>query len=97
MKCQGNFVFKGIEEREGGEFVNSNGQKIVYDSKYVLKVDERGEDGKIYDRKFAIDKKETNLIKTLQACEPYSDIVIDFDIKIYNSQVKLVPIGIIED
>ena len=92
MRVKGEFVFKSLNERDGGEFVNDKGQKIKYDSKYLLKVDERTEDG-IFDRVFSVNKENTELINQIRQCPSYSDVEIEFDVKMYNSQVKLVPIS----
>ena len=40
MIAKGKFKFKSIEEKDGGEFTNAQGQKIKYDSSYSIKVDE---------------------------------------------------------
>ncbi len=96
MKTNGEFIFKTIEEREGGEFVNDRGQKIKYDGKYVIKLDEKSEDGKINDRRFSIDKKDTELINQFKSLPTYSDVKIEFDVRIFNSQVRLVPVKLLE-
>lgn len=96
MKTSGEFKFKSIEEREGGEFVNERGQKIKYDGKYVIKLDEQSEDGKINDRRFSIDKKDIDLINQFKSLPTYSDIKIEFDVRIFNSQVRLVPVKLLE-
>lgn len=96
MKTSGEFKFKSIEEREGGEFVNERGQKIKYDGKYVIKLDEQSEDGKINDRRFSIDKKDTDLINQFKSLPTYSDVKIEFDVRIFNSQVRLVPVKLLE-
>lgn len=92
MKVKGQFVFKSLNERDGGEFTNDRGQKIKYDSKFLLKVDERTDDG-IFDRVFTVSKENTELINQIRQCPSYSDVEIEFDVKMYNSQVKLVPIS----
>lgn len=33
MKACGKFIYKSLEKRDGGEFVNSNGQTIKFDEK----------------------------------------------------------------
>lgn len=96
MKTSGEFKFKSIEEREGGEFVNERGQKIKYDGKYVIKLDEQSEDGKINDRRFSIDKKDIDLINQFKSLPTYSDVKIEFDVRIFNSQVRLVPVKLLE-
>ena len=96
MKTSGEFKFKSIEKREGGEFVNERGQKIKYDGKYVIKLDEQSEDGKINDRRFSIDKKDTDLINQFKSLPTYSDVKIEFDVRIFNSQVRLVPVKLLE-
>lgn len=93
MQCQGKFVFKGIEEREGGEFLNDKGQKIKFAPCYQIKVDEMVE-GKVEDRtfKFSIDNKY--LFNKFKNLEIYDNVSIDFNVEIYKTSVKLVPIEV---
>lgn len=90
MKCRGKFKFKEIQGRPAGEFTNEKGQKIEYGASYALKVDEKTETG-IKERTFKL-PVDSPLVPELQKYEEYSDIVIDFDVIIYNSSVRIVPV-----
>ena len=93
MKARGEFVYKGLEERAGGEFVNEKGQTVKYDSSYVLKVDEVvGND--INERKLKIDKKNVSLVDALKKLNPYAKIVIECDVILYSNNAKVVPVAI---
>ena len=93
MKCLGDFVFKGIEERQGGEFQNSQGQMIKYESSYVIKVDEITDNG-IYERKLKVPKTNVSLINKLKQKKPYDDITLLCDIVLYGSQARVIPIDL---
>ena len=69
MKAKGEFVFKGLDKRAGGEFLNDKGQKVSYNEAYVLKVDELV-DGSINERKLKIDTANTSLIDNLKKLKP---------------------------
>lgn len=94
MKCQGNFKFRSLGERSAGEFKNEKGVLIKYNSCYLLNVDEIKEDG-VYTRQFKI-AKDSPFLKELKDVELYQDIVIEFDIIIYRSNVTLVPIALVK-
>ncbi len=93
MKCQGKFKYKGITERPAGEFINNRGEKISYPASYTIKLDEQTESG-IYERvyKTPIDSK---LIPELSKMPLYSDVFIEFDVLLYGTTVKLVPVGLV--
>lgn len=95
MKCKGEFVYKGIEERPAGEFINSQGRNIKYDSSYSLKVDEVTEKG-IYDRKLKVSKDNSVLLEQLKSKKPYDRILLECDVVMYGSNCKVVPLQIIE-
>ena len=40
MICKGLFIFKNIKRKDGGEFVNQQGQKVSYKPSYEVKFDE---------------------------------------------------------
>ena len=93
MKCKGLFKFKCIEKKEAGEFVNPQGQKIEYPAKYLLKVDEVGDDG-IFERSFKV-ALDSDLIPQLSGIKPYTDVEIDFDLQFIKSgSISLTPISI---
>lgn len=94
MNCEGNFVFKGIERKEGGEFVNNNGQKITYNPTFQIKVDEIT-GTKIEERTFKFSADNRQLYDKFKSLKPYENIIISFNIELYKTSVKLVPIDLI--
>lgn len=94
MKCRGNFKYKGLTKRDGGEFVNSKGEKVAYKESYSLKVDELTENG-IYERVFKIPSDST-LIRDLDNKALYSDIILEFDVACYSSGIRLIPTQLIQ-
>ena len=90
MVCSGNFVFKGIEERDGGEFVNQQGQKITFEPTYQVKVDENV-DGKIQERIFKFKQTNKVLAQEFKEINVYDSIEIDFNVELYKNSVKLIP------
>lgn len=96
MICQGEFVFKGIEEREGGEFVNSQGRVIKFDESYIVKVDEII-DNKAQEQNFKFKKSNKKLAEDFKAFKMYDDILITFNVDLYKSSVKLTPIEVVFD
>lgn len=93
MKAKGEFVFKGLEKRDGGEFLNDKGQKVSYKEAYVLKVDEIV-DGSINERKLKVDTGNTSLIDSLKKLKPYDKIELECDVVLYNNSAKVVPVAI---
>lgn len=94
MKCRGKFKFKGLTEKQGGEFKNNRGEMIAYKGSYALKVDEITEEG-IFERIFKI-ALDSPLVQELADKELYSDIILDFDVKFYSSGVGLIPVAIVQ-
>lgn len=92
MKCQGQFKFKGLTKRDGGEFKNSNGDVIKYKESYSLKVDEQTENG-IFERQFKI-AIDSPLVNDLSGYELYDNITIYFDVKIYGSRITVIPVAV---
>lgn len=90
MIRSGNFVFKEIEKRDGGEFVNQQGQKITFDPTYQVKVDENVE-GKIQERLFKFKQTNKALAQKFEELKTYDNISIDFNVELYKNSVKLVP------
>lgn len=94
MKCEGNFVFKSIEEKEGGEFTNERGQKVKYEPTYRITVDDTvGQ--KIVARTFKFPKGNTTLAEKFKSLNPYDSVIIAFNIELYQSSVKLIPLDVI--
>ena len=90
MKCKGEFIFRGIERRDGGNFINDKGETISYKPSYKLKVDEQTENGLI-ERIFKISEEQTQLINVFQTLDNYSKIIILFDITFFGTKINLVP------
>ena len=93
MQCKGEFVFKCLDMRDGGEFKNDKGQNIQYDSCYILKVDEFSEKG-INERKLKIDKNNQILVNKLKNVKPYEHIVLVCDVVLYGSNAKVIPVDL---
>ena len=94
MKCEGSFVFKSIEEKEGGEFVNERGQKVSYNPTYRVTVDDCLGD-KIVSRTFKFPKGNATLFDKFKRLNPYDNVIISFNVELYQSSVKLVPLDVI--
>ena len=95
MKCQGKFKYKGFEVKEAGSFVNSQGQKVDYPSRYALKLDEIGAEG-VFERVFKVPLENT-IINQLSNKNLYDDVTIEFDIQFTsNGSVKITPINVIK-
>lgn len=95
MKAIGKLIFKGVSEREGGEFKNESGQSVKYDMAYILKVDESQEDGTYAEKKLKIEKGNTGLISQLKNVKPYDEIELECDVKLYNNACKIIPIRLL--
>lgn len=93
MKCRGKFKFKEIQGKPAGVFTNAQGVQINYDAKYVLKVDEKTDKG-IEERTFKL-PVDSPLVPKLQEYKEYSDIILDFDVIISSSYVRIVPTEIV--
>lgn len=96
MKCRAEFVFKSIEKRDGGEFKNDKGDTLKYDPSYILKCDEKSEQG-INERKFKFPVTNKVLAEQLNCLEPYTKIELEFELTIYSSNCKITPIALIEE
>ena len=94
MKCEGNFVYKGIEERKGGEFTNEIGQVIKYDPAFKITLDEIN-GSKVETRFFTFPIKNTELADKFKSLKLYSDIIVAFDIVISKKNLKLIPYDLI--
>ena len=90
MICSGNFVFKEIEKKDGGEFINDKGHKITFDPTYQVKVDENVE-GKIQERIFKFKQTNKALAQKFEELKTYDSISIDFNVELYKNSVKLIP------
>lgn len=93
MKCNGRFIFRGLDKKDGGEFTNERGQAIKYDGSYVLKLDEVTEEG-VYERKLKFPLKNTSLLDKVKNLKVYDEINVNCDVAFFNNQVKLIPIDV---
>lgn len=93
MKCKGEFIFKSISKVEAGEFKNSNGDIIKFDSSYKVLLDSWRDD-KVYEFKIKLNEDSKELIQKFKTLRPYQQIIIEFDVLIYNNQVRLIPIDL---
>lgn len=91
MKATGKVIFKGVEYKEQGSFVNSQNKVVNYPAKYKVKVDENV-DGKIYERNLNVSADNMALVKRFQELQAYTPIMLECDVQIYMSRVTLVPV-----
>ncbi len=96
MKCEGDFVFKTIEQKEGGTFVNDKGQEISYNPTFQIKVDEVS-GTKIEERTFKFSHDNRKLWDKFKVLDIYEKVVIVFEVEIYKTSVKLVPVDVISE
>lgn len=90
MICKGEFIFRGIERREGGNFINEKGDTISYKPSYKVKVDEVTEKG-VFERVLKVAEENTELINNFQMLDNYQKIIITFDVTFYGTKISLVP------
>lgn len=95
MQARGKFIFKSLERKDGGEFVNERGQNVKFDASYQLKVDENS-DGVINERKLKISQKNDLLIQKLMKKKPYEPIELLCDVQMYGSVAKVIPVDLID-
>lgn len=92
MRCNGVVMYKGIEKRAGGTFLN-NGQDIKYDEAYVIKFDEIKE-GKINEHKLKFPTSNKVLYDKFAQLNPYTQVEIFCDVVLMNNMCRLVPIDV---
>lgn len=96
MQTIGNFVFKGLEKKNGGEFTNERGQLIKYPESYQLKVDEI-KDGVVSERKLKVSVDNDKLVQKLMRKNIYDKIDLQCEIEFGNGSVaKVVPIDLVD-
>lgn len=95
MKCQGKFIFKGIEKRAGGEFVDAQGRNVKYDESYQLKLDEKTEKG-IYERRLKVSKDNMLLVQKLEQLEAYTEIELTCEVNFYGNRITVVPVDLVD-
>ena len=93
MRAKGEFVFKGLEKKAGGEFVNAKGDSVKYGERYLLKVDELT-DNSVDERKLKVDVNNTSLVDALQKLKIYDKIVLECDIVLYQNSAKVIPVAV---
>lgn len=89
MICKGNFKFKSITKRDGGDFINEMGERIKYKPCFSLKCDELTDKG-IFERTFKL-PLDSKLISIFSDMEPYTDIELTFDVVIYGNRISVTP------
>lgn len=92
MNCLGKFKFKGLVQKDGGEFTNARGEKLTYKPSYQLKLDELSENG-VNERIFKL-PIDSPLVPELSKKRLYEDINIEFEIEFYSSGIKLTPVAL---
>lgn len=98
MKCQGVFIFKSIQSKEGGSFTNQNGQPIVYKPSYEVKFDDLV-DNVPTERKIKVSEDETTLIQKIKELKPYTRYLFTFDVNFISkgTSLKLLDIASTKD
>lgn len=94
MQCQGKFNYKSLGKREAGEFKNERGQLIKYNESYALKVDEILNGNQVVERVFKFPTSNKTLYDKLSTLKIYDTVTLIFNVELYGSQAKLVPIDI---
>ena len=95
MQCEGMFKYKGLTHIAAGSFKNDKGETIQYNESYKLKVDEFTPQG-IYERTFKV-ASDSALVPEFMKLNVYDDVHILFDVIIYSSSCRVVPVGIKKD
>lgn len=96
MQARGKFIFKSLVKKDGGEFVNEKGQNVKFDASYELKVDEN-DNGVISERKLKVLQNNDVLVQKLMKKNPYEQIELLCDIKMYGSMAKVIPVDLIDN
>lgn len=94
MKANFEVVFKSVEKREAGSFVNDKGEEIKYDSSYVLKFDEIV-DGIINQRTLKFPTVNEVLYSKLSNLKPYDKIVLEVEVLLFDRGARVVPVDVI--
>jgi len=91
MKCKAIVTYKGIEQKEGGEFITPDNRKVKYEGSYVVKFDEITDSGAI-ERKAKFKLDNVGLFTRFKGLKIYEKIEITFDLVFSNNNsVRLVP------
>lgn len=92
-KLELNIVFKGINKRDGGEFVNDKNENVKFDEAYVIVFDEPTDKG-FTERRLKFPTTNKTLYNKLSPLEPYSKICLICDVTLYSSNAKVLPIDL---
>ena len=93
MKCNQDFVYKGLIKVEPGEFVNDKGEKIAYKGSYKLKLDEKTDKG-IFERVFKVSEDNNEVIHSCALLSDYDKVNVEFEVQLLSTGVKLVPVEV---
>lgn len=80
MLCQGVFVFKSVQAKEGGSFINQMGQQVNYNPSFEVKFDEVDENNIITERKIKVSQDEKELVEKIKEIKPYTKAIFSFDV-----------------
>lgn len=94
MKASGIFYFKSLSLREKGSFVDQNGKTVEYKASHVLICDELLDDNQVKERRFSFPIENKTLADDFRILDLYTKISIDFDLRLYGSNVALEPIKV---
>ena len=95
MKARGEFVFKGLDKRAGGEFINDKGLSVKYGESLILKIDEII-DGNINERKLKLDRENMILVEKIKKLKPYDHFTLECNVVLYQNSAKVVPVAIVD-
>lgn len=95
MQCEGMFKFRGLTHVDAGSFINDKGQDVQYKESYKLKVDELTQYG-LQERVFKL-APDSNLLPVLRQLNVYDDVHLLFDVIVYASGCRVIPVGIMKD
>lgn len=88
MKCKNIVVFKGVDERAGGEFTNERGQVIKYDKSYVVRFDEEV-NGEVSEKRAKFKGTMDTLYNKFKTLKTYDKIELLFEVNILNNGCKI--------
>lgn len=95
MQCEGMFKFRGLTHVDAGSFTPKGGGVVEYKESYKLKLDELTQYG-LQERVFKL-APDSNLLPVLRQLNVYDDVHLIFDVIVYSSGCRVIPVGIIKD
>lgn len=95
MQCEGMFKFRGLTHVDAGSFTKPDGEVVAYKESYKLKVDELTQYG-LQERVFKL-APDSNLLPVLRQLNFYDDVHLLFDVIVYASGCRVIPVGIMKD